>query len=160
MPQRPEALKGLFKGETLGMLREQLATQEQLLIAVRRGLPEFLAPHCQHCVLKNQRLLVYVDAPDFATHVRFYAPGLRSHLERTGAARVRDIQVRNLLPASPRPHESRPARAIANPAAISALLQNAAESSQSEEIRNALLRLGRTLRRQGGTRTVAREEDE
>jgi hypothetical protein len=147
MSGHPEPLKGFLDNSALAALRAQLDLQGQVLRAVRQGLPEFMASHCRHCVLKEERLVIYVDSPAFASQVRFYGPTLRLHLETALGRRIGDIQVRNLLPAAPSPTEA--VRFALPSRGTGAIVRAAAENSEPGELRDALLRLSRTLERVG-----------
>jgi hypothetical protein len=143
MPGSPAPLKGFLDNAALASIRAQLDVQGRLLRVVRQGLPEFMGSHCRHCVLKEDCLLIYVDSPAFASQVRFYGPSLLAHIESAAGLRVRNIQVRNLLPAAPKPAEKiRPAPPSQ---ATGEMLRTAAENSPSGEIKDALLRLSQTL---------------
>jgi hypothetical protein len=145
MPGNPIPLSGLLGSVGLASIHAQLEGQERLLRAVRQGLPDFLRGHCPHCVAKDDRLVLYVDSPAFASQVRFFGPSLLAHLEQATGQRFRDIQIRNLLPAAPRPGAKRP---ITPPApGITEMLRATADNSSSGEIRDALVRLSQTLDR-------------
>lgn len=128
----------------MAALRAELEVQGRMLQAVRRGLPDFLGSHCRHCVIKGDRLLIYVDSPAWGSQLRFQAPSLLPHLEQTTGRRFRDIQIRNLLPAAPANAAEKPRAVLPGPG-VSELLRETAESTSHEDIREALLRLSRTL---------------
>lgn len=143
MPLNPEPLRTLLRIPALASLRAQLDLQARLLESVRQGLPESLSVHCRHCIGQNETLLIYVDSAAFGAQARFYGPGLLAHLERSAGYRFRAIKVRNLPPsAMPRAPDSRfrpPDRSVGE------AMRASAEYVGSEQIRKALLRLGRTL---------------
>jgi hypothetical protein len=145
MADKPESAHSLLKGGVMAALRAELEVQGRMLQAVRRGLPDFLGSHCRHCVIKGDRLLIYVDSPAWGSQLRFHGPSLLLHLEQTTGRRFRDIQVRNLLPAAPTSTAEKP-RAVPPPGpGVSELLRESAENAPHEDIREALLRLSRTL---------------
>lgn len=146
MPGKPEPLRTLLGSSALAPLRAQMERQERLLQAVRRGLPEFLADHCRHCVAKDDRLLIYVDSAAWGSQLRFYGPSLLAHLEQSAGYRFRDVRLRSLVQTSERESPKRRVPA----ASAGAIVRESAENSTSDEIREALLRLSRTLERYRG----------
>jgi hypothetical protein len=126
-----------------------MGIQAEILRRVRQALPDFMGLHCRHCVVRDERLLIYMDSPAFASQLRFYAPSLLEKLDVGSGPRIRDIQVRNLLAVAPEPGSSQPKPRNARSSASGEALVAAAEGMASEEIKAALLRLGRTLRGAG-----------
>jgi hypothetical protein len=144
MAAKPEPARRFVKGDVLSPLSAQLAEQQRLLQAVRSNLPEFLAPHCRHCVPRGERLLIYADTPAFASHLRFYGPNLLMRLEQATGQRFRECQVRNLFSVIAEA-KGKPPSPIHRPApkVVNAIRDDAI--NRQDEVGEALLRLCRAL---------------
>jgi hypothetical protein len=62
-----------FHNQTLDQLRAQTTLQQDLLVTVRRLLPEDLSPHVQHCVIREHSLILYTDSAVWSSQLRFYS---------------------------------------------------------------------------------------
>lgn len=146
MTDKPESVGNFLHGDAIDSIRTQLALQKRMLGIVRRCLPPFLAEHCQHCVVKKDLLLLYVDSPSWAAQFRFCLPDLRTALEQATGLCFKDIQVRNVVPA-----ESmavvKPSKYVPPSESVDEVIQGAIEASPHEEIRQALRRLRLGLQR-------------
>ncbi|CAL1240183.1 DciA family protein [Candidatus Methylocalor cossyra] len=143
MSQGPEGVGRLLENGVIGSLRAQLEDHARLLDAVRRCLPDVLGGHCRHCLItQDNRLLIYVDSPAWASQLRFFGPRLASCVEGVSARPIREVRVRNLLDPPPARRSPRPA-----PRAGSGVdwLRTSAALLPDGEIRRSLLRLWRTL---------------
>jgi hypothetical protein len=149
MTDRPEPVAALLKGSAWASVQAELELQARLLAAVRGDLPDSLAPHCRHCVASAERLIVYADSPAFASQLRFCGPNLLAAVESATGRRFREFRVRTVLDARPRPDPTPPAPAVTAGTAA-ALVRESAATAASTDIKEALLRLGRTLDRARG----------
>ena len=145
MPRNPEPVGKILKNEALDPFREELNSHSQLLKSVRFHLPDFLAEHCQYCVAEDDILLLYTNAPGFAYQLRFYLPSLLHKLAEETGTRYRDAQIRNMgttgtVHAFQKPHVFAPP-----PCSAAEVLREGAEHAPSPELREALLRLSRTV---------------
>ncbi len=83
MAQNPRPFKPIlaYPGRTIVQLRLQIDPQLAMLKQIRTALPSELANHALHCVLNNQRLLVYTDSANWATQLRFFESAMLTALE-------------------------------------------------------------------------------
>lgn len=72
----------LFQNQRIIYLHGQIAQQKQVLQTVQTLLPKQLAEQVDHCVLREQKLLVYTHSAVWASQLRFY------HHEMLAAARL------------------------------------------------------------------------
>lgn len=143
MAHKPKSVRHLLKDKpTLKRLELEISAQKALLGEVRRLLPGDLAPHCVAARAHQRQLVIYADSPAWATRLRFIAPQLpsllRSHHPTLQEARVRLLISRG-APAS-RPRKARHSDAAAY------IIQQSALNTREPDLREALLRLGRTLK--------------
>lgn len=141
--RHPKSIAGLCQDGTVLAIRIQIQKHRQMLDLVKRALPGFLAVHCVDCVIKPDRLILYVDSAAWASQIRFYAPQLLSKLEQSTGFRPKDLQIRNFV-ASIGENFGRP-RIVPPPVFIAELLKNSALSASSGEIKDSLLRLSATV---------------
>lgn len=125
-------------------LSEALARRDDLSRRVRRALPADLAPHCVGAALDGRALRLLADSGSWATRLRYLARDLMGILADDGLV-VSTVEVR-VLPRDAR--EERGAdRAPVRSEGAATCLEQAAECVGDGELRAALQRLGRRLRR-------------
>jgi hypothetical protein len=131
-----------------GPLRDCLARIERhrrLLVAIREILPASLAAHCTDCVTDEHNLVLYADSASWAVQLRFYLPKIIRELSACGVAQLQRAKVRMLPPSPDAPSpEGRRAR---SPSATAIAVVEGGAAVADEEIKSALLRLARTLRK-------------
>lgn len=147
MNSHPRRLSAYVQGFLPATLVRELSEQERLLQAVRAALPRALAIQCQHCLKHREQLIIQIESSAGATLLRFQAPALLARLATEHGLHFSDLRVRNLIPSTYPTTAVKPAR---NPEGnASRHLLESAKDCASEEIRSSLLRLARTLDRQG-----------
>ncbi len=133
----------LKQDHKLAALLAQARLHDRLLGKIRQTLPEPLGAHCLYCVLRRGgQLILYTDSAAWASKLRFYQSELRSAVGELGP--LNSIQVRVLLPTGR--VEKPPRLSIPAPEVLDQLEQNAATAADPQ-IKRALQRLARTLRR-------------
>jgi hypothetical protein len=141
--RQPESVAGLFQGAAIQALLIQAEKHRRVLDVAKRALPGFLADHCVDCVVKPDRLILYVDSPAWASQIRFYALHLLSKVQQSTGCRFNDLLIRNALPAAARPLDK---PVLTLPSGFAAeVLKNSALSTSSGELKEALLRLSATV---------------
>lgn len=134
-----------FQHRILAYLTGQITQQKQLLQLVRSILPEFLANHTLHCLIRDEKLLVYTDAAVWASQLRFY----------------HKLILANIKPLSRRPIETLQIKIISMPTGITLqpagkkkipsektvdLIRKHSLSISDKPLKQALLRLSSTLK--------------
>ncbi len=149
MSHIPKAVGDLLQNPALTHISKTLALHRRTLQAVRKVLPDFLAAHCQDCVVKPDRLILYCDSALFSSQLRFYVPQLQQRLAQEQKLSFRQIQVRNLL-ATTRPVT--PPQPVTLPSAeVIAMLKANGEGEPASELGSAWLKLSETLKQQSQT---------
>ena len=145
MASRPTPVNSLLRQRLRG-LTEEAGRQARTATLVREALPGELAGHCLGALVDGDELVLYVDAPGWATRLRFIAPKLYAHLAEHGIV-CRRSRVR-VQPPGERVAPVAPARKTlsASPAAVRAV-SSAAANAGSDELADALRRLARSLAR-------------
>jgi len=143
MTNKPRRLDSFFCNSALTNIKATVAAQEELLRQVRAALPTGLRGQCLHCLLRNDTLIILVESAAQASLMRFQSGALLDRILITDGHQLSRVQIRT-LPASasitPKPFSAkRPSKATAKQLILSA------ESCESEVIKSALMRLGRTL---------------
>ena len=129
-----------FQSQIPRHLWQQLAEQKQILKAVRSLLPDALAKQVCHCLISEDKLLIYTDAAVWATQLRFYQPTLLSAFKNI----VNTVQIRITDAGLEQPIE-RQAK-IPSMDTIKALEKDSL-TIEDETLRQSLLHLSQTLAR-------------
>ena len=145
MSAYPRLVSGYLNAAAMTVLQAELEKHRRLLNVVQASLPEYLAHHCRHCVQKSDKLILYVDSPGFATQIRFHSTALLTSIHDAAPHRFTEIQVRNLIPADG--NAKRPDGRLRSTKKAGEHILATAENSASNDIREAMLRLGQTLER-------------
>jgi len=145
MASRPTPVNSLLRQRLRG-LTEEASRQARTTALVREALPGELTDHCLGALVDGDELVLYVDAPGWATRLRFIAPTLYAHLAAHGIV-CRRSRVR-VQPPGERVAPVAPTRQTvsASPAAVRAV-SSAAATAGSDELADALRRLARSLAR-------------
>jgi hypothetical protein len=141
--RHPKSIAGLCQDGTVQAIRTQIQKHRQMLDLAKKALPGFLAVHCVDCVIKPDRLIIYVDSAAWASQIRFYVPSVLSRLEQSTGYRFKDLQIRNFV-STVGESFGRPRR-VPPPNFVAELIKNSALSTSSGEIKDALLRLSATI---------------
>lgn len=142
---RSRRIDELFRRESLRNYLVRIERHRHLLAAIREILPASLGTHCSDCVADERTLILYVESASWAAQLRFHLPKIVGELSAREVAQFRRAKVR-ILPLLPnsRPPDRRRTR-LPSTTVIDMVEDSAATAD--EEIKSALLRLTRTLRR-------------
>lgn len=144
-PFAPQVIGETLKQDhKLAALLAQARLHDRLLGRIRQALPEPLGAHCLYCVLRGGgQLILYTDSAAWASKLRFYQVELRSALDEIRP--LNSIQVRVLLPIG---RVENPSLSLPIPAPeVLDQLEKDAATAADPQIKRALQRLVRTLRR-------------
>lgn len=74
MPQKPPSFKASlsFQNRTMAYFYSQIQQQHQILQRIQAVLPEALAKQVRHCLIRDKKLLIYMDSAAWASQLRFY----------------------------------------------------------------------------------------
>ena len=143
MRKYPRPLSTYLGHGPLETLAAAIAEQQRWRELVRNLLPASLVQHCVHVMRNNHALVVMVDSAAGATLLRFQAPGLLSKIQSEVDPSVTEIKVRIGRPLAG-PSQSTQPKVMR--AAVVQHLEEFQKSCDDPEIREALLRLGQTLK--------------
>jgi len=147
MIREPQRAAQYLNSSIFRSLLDRVELHRQILSLARGVLPETLAAHCQDCLIKGSRVLVFTDSPAWASQLRFYAPNILAQLNSSAGHHFSEVQVRNLrleAPADTHKPMKRPSPSVAR------LLNLSGLDAPSVEIGEALVRLGATIERYAG----------
>jgi hypothetical protein len=123
---------------SLHRLLSEIRSQQLLLQRVRGLLPAPLPEHCISTILKERRLVIYVDSSAWASRVRFLSRELTRRLASEQLA-VEKVSVRVMLQ-QPKTQQPQPSpRGISS--ANARILGQMAEGISDNGLREALMRL-------------------
>jgi hypothetical protein len=145
MHHRWESSRQILAAASLRLLLRRVELHRGLLRLIRAELPAHIAERCADCLAhEDGRLILFAEAPSWASQLRFYAPAILARINAEGY-RYREIRVRNLPISSPAAAKAqaenlhRPSRAAFD------AVRECAASCSSKELANALSRLGATM---------------
>ena len=143
MARRPKPIRQLLLDRpTLSRIEQDVSEQQTLLNLIRQCLPDDLAAHCVGARVQDQRLVLHMDSPVWASRVRYLAKQLLSLLDRQ-YPELREIKVRLLVPdIAPR---KKPSTAHKSDRAA-AIIYDSAADTETEPLKAALLRLSQALK--------------
>ncbi len=139
MARSPKSVRQLLKDKpTLEFLEREIRARGTLLHQIRRLLPADLALHCRAAQIREDLLVLHVDAPVWATRLRYLAPELLGLLrpDHTGLTAVTVKVLVERKSCGPR---RRPAR---HSAVAATIIHDSAEDTKHPQLRAALERLG------------------
>ena len=120
----------------------ELLDLKRLDAVIQAAMPDELRAHWRIGRLTAGMLTLFADSPVWAARLRYVAPALIERLAgRPGAAAVRGIRVRVLMPGAVAPSVKRAGTAISRP--VSDYLRQAADSWGDARLRTVLLNLSR-----------------
>ncbi len=144
----PTAFRQLLANpnRSLASLYNQIEQQKKLLKIVREALPDQLKEHAKHCVIDQNKLMVYADSANWASQLRFYRSAILGAIDKIPNHRV-DILQFKITEALHRQVEQ-PDRHVNLPGAASiAEIRHNAEAREDDSLACALLKLSSTLER-------------
>jgi hypothetical protein len=145
MAHSPKSVHHLLKDRpTLKLIDSEINAQRALLTQVRQLLPEDLASHCVAARLRDQHLVLHADSPVWATRLRYLAPGIMGPMQADHPS-LRGVKIKLLL-TRPAPD---PRRRVARRSDVAAaIIHDTAQDTKQPQLRDALRRLSRALKRQ------------
>lgn len=134
-----------ISNEIIARLKSDIELQLSLLKNIKSVLPEGLAEHALHCVLKNRELVIFTDSGAWASQIRFYNGTILSALKANNLViskmQVKVLKTHDSVPGSRDKLVRIPSREV-----IAAIYEQSRNLEQNE-IGRALSKLSATLNR-------------
>lgn len=133
-----------FPNQAIAYIYSHIDRQKQLLQPIRRNLPDDLATHVLHCLIKQRKLIIYTDSAVWASQFRFYKGATLIAASTFAKEPITELQVKIL---SPQPSlETTPALKPLVPSVEKIkLIRSAGLATSDEQLKLALIKLSATL---------------
>jgi hypothetical protein len=140
----PFKLAATCQNATTAFYQAKIKQQKQFLNFIKPLLNELLAEHLVSCVILGRKLILYTDAEEWATQLRFYQPMLLDEIAHSSLITIEKIEVWLILP----PVAQQPPHKVIIPSKQNIeLIRDNLQTIADEELKSALLRLSQTLER-------------
>jgi len=152
MPQQPPTLKKTqsYQNRSLAYFYSQIEQQKQILQRIRAVLPEPLAKHALHCLIRERKLLVYTDSAVWASQLRFYNNIILTSITPTLGKPVEMMQIKIIN--TPTGLSLYPKRTANIPSmATIEIIQSHGLTVSDDQLQRSLLKLSATLKRLADT---------
>ena len=83
-----------YQNSTINSLLNQLEYQKKILLLIKALLPEPLAQHALHGLIKDHSLIIYTDAAIWATQLRFYNQALLNDLTTAYSKPLKELKIK------------------------------------------------------------------
>lgn len=96
MPQKPPLFQTSlsFQNRTIAYFFSQIEQQKRVLQRIQSVLPETLAKQARHCLIKDQKLLIYTESAAWASQLRFYNSAILAAIAPLTKASIEKMQVK------------------------------------------------------------------
>lgn len=132
-----------YEGTLLSRYRRQIALQNKLLQRIKYCLPERLADHALYCVISEQRVSLYTDSAIWSSQLRFYQQTMLESVLSSNVGYFQTFRIK-VIPEQITPSIDERLKKMPSSENIDFILSTA-EQQSSDELKNALLRLGKTF---------------
>ncbi len=83
-----------YLNKTMAFYYQQINNQQQLLNGIKVVLPKTLADQARHCVIKENKLLIYTESATWASQLRFYEEIILSAINNLSRTRILTMQTK------------------------------------------------------------------
>jgi len=83
-----------YPNRTMIYLHSQIEQQQRILKQLKEVLPENLAKHTKHCLIKDHKLLVYTDSAIWASQLRFYNSAILASIQSLVKTPIENLQIK------------------------------------------------------------------
>ena len=135
-----------FQNRTMAYFHSQIAQQQRILQLTQSVLPDNLAKQIRHCLIRDDKLLIYTDTAAWATQLRFYNTMLLSAMGSLTRPPIKQVKIRLITRPTGRvltPQRKANIPSVANIENI----RNHSETISDEPLSMALLNLSKTLQK-------------
>lgn len=151
MPQQPPTFKKLpsYQNRAMAYFYSQIEQQKQVLQHIRAVLPEPLAKHALHCLIKEKKLLVYTDSAVWASQLRFYNNIILASIAQAIGKPVEMMQIKIITMQTGVSLYPKRTANIPSMETIE-IIQSHSLTVSDDQLQQALLKLSSTLKRLSG----------
>ena len=145
--QAPLFRKSLaFPNRTMVYLHSQIEQQRLILQQIKAVLPDDLAKQTKHCIIKDQKLLIYTDSAIWASQLRFYNSALLASIQGLVRSPIEAMQIKIISRLSGLTETSTRKANLPSQEGID-LIRKHSQSISDDKLSSALLKLSTTLKR-------------
>jgi hypothetical protein len=83
-----------YPNRTMVYLHSQIEQQQRILKQIKAVLPDNLATQTKHCLIKDQKLLVYTDSAIWASQLRFYNSAILASIQPLVKTPIENLQIK------------------------------------------------------------------
>ena len=83
-----------YPNRTMIYLHSQIEQQQRILKQLKEALPDDLAKHTKHCLIKDYKLLVYTDSAIWASQLRFYNSAILASIQTLVKTPIENLQIK------------------------------------------------------------------
>jgi len=146
MPVKNSSFKSAlgYQGKIFTAYKYQLEIQNELLNAVKSALPGHLSSHALYCVASGKKIILYTDAAIWSSQLRFYHQDILQALSASNNLFFESLQIKII----PQTIERKQEKTLRPPSPENIdLILSQAEHQNDEELKAALLKLGRMFKK-------------
>ena len=96
MPPKPPSFEVSlsFQNRTMAYFYSQIEQQQRILQRIQVVLPDALAKQARHCLISDNKLLIYVDSAAWASQLRFYNSAILAAIAPLTRTPVEILQIK------------------------------------------------------------------
>lgn len=146
MPYKRTTFKSAlsYEGKILSSYKFQIDTHSKLLNTIKSSLPETLASHALYCVVSDQKVSLYTDSAIWSSQLRFYQQSILQNLSNSYQSIFQSLQIK-IIPKTTE-NNKQIDKTLPSTENIDLIMQQA-ELQNDDELKTALLRLGKTCKK-------------
>lgn len=133
-----------YQGKIFAHYKQQISLHNRLLTEIQACLPTRLTKHALSCVISENKVLIYTDSAIWSSQLRFYHQTILQTLSSSRLGSFNSLQIKIIPPTAKREiknSKNQPSQDSIN------LILDQAEGQSDENLKNALLKLGQTLKK-------------
>jgi len=135
-----------YQNRIMAYFYSQIEQQKRVLQRIRAVLPEALAKHVLHCLIKEKKLLIYTDAAVWASQLRFYNKVILAAVAQPAEKPLEMIQIKIITQQTGPALQSDRKATIPSMETID-MIQSHSLTVADDQLKRALLNLSSTLKR-------------
>lgn len=135
-----------FDGKVIALYKYQIEAQTKLLKKIKAVLPSHLSSHALYCVLSNKKISLYTDSAIWSSQLRFYHQTILKSLLTSHKGIIETLQIKITPQTITQQPTQKRTKNVPSAENITFILEQA-EHQSDEQLKNALLRLGKSFQK-------------